>query len=100
LFSNNLSLSSSLNVRDQVSHPYRSTGKIIVLYIPIFTFFLQIQHKVTDLKSINSLNDGTSQHVWALLSKKILPEHAQVYEWPMDTGSMLNTEVSNPLTTP
>jgi hypothetical protein len=37
LFSNTLSLCSSLNVRDQVSHPYRTTGKIIVLYILIFT---------------------------------------------------------------
>jgi hypothetical protein len=27
-----------LNVRDQVSHPYRMTGKIIVSYILIFTF--------------------------------------------------------------
>jgi hypothetical protein len=25
-------LCSSLNVRDQVSHPYRTTGKIVVLY--------------------------------------------------------------------
>jgi hypothetical protein len=39
LFSNTLSLCSSLNVRDQVSHPYRTTGKIIVLYILIFKFF-------------------------------------------------------------
>jgi hypothetical protein len=38
LFSNTLSLSSSLNVRDQASHPYRTTGKIIVLYILIFMF--------------------------------------------------------------
>jgi hypothetical protein len=30
LFSNILSLCSSLNVRAQVSHPYRTTGKIIV----------------------------------------------------------------------
>jgi hypothetical protein len=30
LFSNTLKLCSSLNVRDQVSHPYRTTGKIIV----------------------------------------------------------------------
>jgi hypothetical protein len=37
LFSNTLSLCSSLNVRDQVSHPYRRTGKIIVLCILIFT---------------------------------------------------------------
>jgi hypothetical protein len=29
---------SSLNVRDQVSHSYRTTGKIIVLYILIFMF--------------------------------------------------------------
>jgi hypothetical protein len=33
LFANTLSLCSSLNVRDQVSHPYRTTGKIIILYI-------------------------------------------------------------------
>jgi hypothetical protein len=33
------SLCSSLNVRDQVSYPYRTTGKIIVLHILIFKFF-------------------------------------------------------------
>ena len=33
LFSNTLSLCSSLNVSDQVSYPYKTTGKIIVLYI-------------------------------------------------------------------
>jgi hypothetical protein len=33
LFLNTLSLRSSRNVRNQVSHPYRTTGKIIVLYI-------------------------------------------------------------------
>jgi len=38
LFSNTLSLRSSLNVRDQVSHPYKTTGQIIVLYISIFKF--------------------------------------------------------------
>ena len=31
LFSNTLSLCSSLNVSDQVSHPYKTAGKIIVL---------------------------------------------------------------------
>jgi hypothetical protein len=39
LFSNTLSLCSALNVIDQVSHPYRTTGKIVILYIHIFTFF-------------------------------------------------------------
>jgi hypothetical protein len=39
LFSKTLSLCSSLKVRDQVSHPYSTTGKIItVLYILIFRF--------------------------------------------------------------
>jgi hypothetical protein len=38
LFSNTLSLCSFLNVRDQVSHAYRTTGKITVSYILIFTF--------------------------------------------------------------
>jgi hypothetical protein len=36
---NTLSLYSSLNVRDQVSHPYRNMGKIIVFYILIFKLF-------------------------------------------------------------
>jgi len=39
LFSNTLSLRSSLNVSDQVSHPYRTTGNIIVLCILIFNLF-------------------------------------------------------------
>jgi hypothetical protein len=38
LFSNSLSVCSSLNVRDQIWHPYKTTGKIIVLYILTFTF--------------------------------------------------------------
>jgi hypothetical protein len=41
LFSNTLGLCSSLNVRDHVSHPYRTTGKIIVLYILNLTFLCQ-----------------------------------------------------------
>ena len=38
LFLNTLSLHSSLSVSDQVSHPYKTTGKIIFLYILIFKF--------------------------------------------------------------
>ena len=37
-FSNTLSLRSSLSVSDQVSQPYKITGKIILLYILIFKF--------------------------------------------------------------
>ena len=38
MLSNTLSFLSSCNVNDQVSHPYKTTGKIIVLYILIFKF--------------------------------------------------------------
>ena len=38
MFSDTLSFLSSLNISDQVSHPYKTTGKIIVLHILIFKF--------------------------------------------------------------
>jgi len=38
MFSNTLSFLSTRNVSDQASHPYITTGKIIVLYILIFKF--------------------------------------------------------------
>jgi hypothetical protein len=38
LFSNTLSQYSSLNVTDQVSHPYKTTGNIMVLHILICMF--------------------------------------------------------------
>jgi len=38
LFSDTLSLRSSRNVSDRFSHPYRTTGKIIILCIVIFKF--------------------------------------------------------------
>ena len=38
IFSNTLSFLPSPNVNDQVSHPYKTTGKIIILYILIFKF--------------------------------------------------------------
>jgi hypothetical protein len=40
LFSNTLSLCSSLKMRDQVSQQYCTIGKIAVLYILIFRFFI------------------------------------------------------------
>jgi hypothetical protein len=38
LFSNTLSLRSSLNVGDKVSHPYKTKSKIIVLHVLILIF--------------------------------------------------------------
>jgi len=44
LFSNNLSLCSFLNVGDQVPHPYKTTGKIIVpnILIPVWSYWSPI----------------------------------------------------------
>jgi hypothetical protein len=39
LFSNSRSLRCSLSVGNQISHPYKTTGKIVVLYILNFKFF-------------------------------------------------------------
>jgi len=38
LFSDTLGLRSSLNVSDQVSHPYKTTGEIIAPYIGVYKF--------------------------------------------------------------
>jgi hypothetical protein len=38
LFSNTLSLLSPFNVHDQALHPYKTRGKILILYILIFIF--------------------------------------------------------------
>ena len=51
LFSNTLSLCSFLNARDEFSHPYKTTGKIIFLYILIFIFLdrHKILHRMIDI---------------------------------------------------
>jgi hypothetical protein len=52
LFSNTLRLRAFLNIRGQISHPYKSTGKVIVLYILIFTFFRQQMRRQNVLDSM------------------------------------------------
>jgi len=52
LFSNTLSLHSSLNVSDQVSHPYKTTAKIIVLCTLIFKF---LDSKLEDKKILHRM---------------------------------------------
>ena len=54
LFSNTLSLRSTLNVSDQVSHSYKTTGTIGVLYILFFIFFWIANWKARD----STLNDS------------------------------------------
>jgi hypothetical protein len=60
---NTLSPRSSLNVSDQVSHPYKTTGKIMVLYILIFKFWGHavaqwLRHCATNRKVAGLIPDG------------------------------------------
>ena len=59
LFSNTLSLRFSLNVSDHVSHPYKTEGKIIVLYILISKIWIA-NRKTKDSVPNNSKHSLTS----------------------------------------
>ena len=76
MFSDTLSFLSSLNVSDQVSHPYKTTGKIIALYILIYSSY---NYNICTLHQIRVLgwqNDAELKHgyilYWNMEGKKIL----------------------------
>jgi len=75
LFSNTLSLSYSLNVSDLVSHPYKTTGKIILLYILIIKFL--------DSKLEDSISTSINISQYGLISA-VLPinrRHVNLTYW-------------------
>jgi len=64
LFPNTLSLRSSLNVSDQVLHPYKTTDKITVVCILVFTFLglltksaLNLRHIWRTIRQVNDIRD-------------------------------------------
>jgi hypothetical protein len=60
LFSNSHSLRSFFNVRYQVSHPYRTTSKIIVMYILMFTFLAYQKIKGSGLNGSKNCKNSIS----------------------------------------
>jgi hypothetical protein len=83
LFSNSLSLCDSLNVRDQVSHPYRTTDKIRVLYISIFMFFNNRQEdiKVLDwmVTSINQIQSPLNSFLIKFWFFTVVPQYLKCH---------------------
>jgi hypothetical protein len=79
LFSSNLTLRSCLNVRDQISHSYRTTRNIVVLYTRVLSFFCVFRQETRRWKVLHWMIPLNLSH--SLISlffkvKSFLP-HAQ-----------------------
>ena len=74
LFSNTLSLRSSLNVSDQVSHPHKTTGKVTVLYILTFNIFdfkvLQLAVCLLDVAAVQNISCWQRDCLWQIAASK------------------------------
>ena len=78
MFSNTLSFLSSHNVSDQVSHPYKTTGKIIVLYILIqttlfsekFEYCKIIRQRLQNIPSVEAVKayGGVEVYLYSILA--------------------------------
>jgi hypothetical protein len=55
LFLNTFNLCSSFSVRDEFSHPYKTTGKIVVLHILILVFREETRMKETLSRIVASI---------------------------------------------
>jgi hypothetical protein len=57
LFSNTFSLCYSFDARSQVSHPYKTKGIIIVLYVLIFTLLDRREDRSSELNGSKHYSD-------------------------------------------
>ena len=76
LLSNTLSLSSSLNMKDHVSHPYQTTGKITVLFVLISlvsegTRENKILERMTAFPEFNLLVISSCMQFWFVCRSQI-----------------------------
>jgi hypothetical protein len=74
---NTLSLCSSLNVRDEISLPYRTTGKIIILYV------LRIYKLSSCYGFALQFGDETSTYTYTRLLSEIPVQKGKEYECEM-----------------
>jgi hypothetical protein len=82
MISNTLGLCSSLGVRDHVSHPHRTTGKITVLHILIFKLFDNMKRqKVLDW--LQASITRTQSLLNLLLNQIFIFLYISYSEWPL-----------------
>jgi hypothetical protein len=92
LLSNTLSRCSSLNVSNKVSHPYKSTDKIIVLYILIFIFLdsnLQDKRFCTEWLQVFRKSQPALNFMLNRIFIKVVPKYFKFY--------ILSKEILSPL---
>ena len=90
LFSNTLSPRSSLNVSDQVSHTYKTTGKIIVLYIQEHHYCIKfIQYWSYYIEKL-SFNAFISHGITCYLLKFSQLKLQHIHSTPSETRECLN----------
>jgi hypothetical protein len=95
LFLITLNLCSSFNVRDEASHPFKTTEKITVLYILIFVFLdSKLKNSPSEVKRIIIRTAGPVPVPWSC-SKKEGEGGNNYVNWPCRPTISVNNKRSN-----